>query len=657
VVTADERRGDDSMALALDAASMCVWDWDLARGALAWSENFRALYGREPESFGGTFDGYLRTCVHERDRERLGERFALARTEGADFRIDFRAVMPDGETRCFEHVGRVAADERGRPVRLLGVTLDRTERQRREDELHASEQRFRVLVESATEYAIFTLDSDNRVTSWNTGAERITGYERDEILGRSGDLLFTEEDRARRGPERELERALARGRSVNERWHVRKDGSLFFGSGFVEPLRDGSGEAGGFVKIMRDNTDRQRAEAERAELLAREQAARAEAESANRAKDEFLAIVSHELRTPLNAMLGWAQILRHKFADDPETAKALETIERNAHVQRRLVEDVLDLSRIVSGTLAITTEPVELAAVVGTAVDSVEDAARRKGVALVTSVGAAVGPVLADADRLAQVFGNLLSNAIKFTPKGGRVEIELLRSGARARVEVRDTGAGIEPDFLPHVFDRFRQADSSTTRRHGGLGLGLAIVRRLVDLHEGTVRLESEGAGRGTTAVVELPLLEAEQREPEPLLEDSSEGDATARLDGVHVLLVDDDPDALVLFATTLGERGALVRTAGSARDAVEAFERERPSVLVSDVGMPEMDGYELIRRVREIEGEPGAWTPAIAVTAYAGGDVGDLALDAGFHEYLAKPVAAAELVRAVARLAGRDGV
>jgi PAS domain S-box-containing protein len=648
--------------LALKVARICTWDWDFANGALDWSENFPALYGREPESFGATFEGYVATCVHPDDHTLLTDKFNQARRDGADFRLEFRAVLPSGETRWFEHVGQVLADAGGTPERLLGATLDITERKASQPALREAEQRFRVLIESATEYAIFTLDAHGLVTSWNPGAERIIGYPEAEILGQPAAIIFTPEDRAQGAHVRELTRAETQGRAANERWHVRNDGTRFWGSGFVEPLRDPSGAMQGFVKIMRDNTERQQAEAERAELLAREQAARAEAEAANRAKDEFLAVVSHELRTPLNAILGWAHILGPRLSDDPTTAKGIVTIERSARQQGRLIEDILDVSRVISGTLRLEPRPIDLTSVLTGAIDALKEQALKKGVQLKTMLGAAVGMVAGDADRLQQVVSNLVSNAIKFTPEGGRVEVELACRDAHAQIIVRDTGIGIEPNFLPHVFDRFRQADASSARRHGGLGLGLAIVRHLAELHGGTVRAESEGQDKGATFTVTLPLLAGAQCESEPgtRAQERSRvpGEQDPTLNGIDVLLVDDERDALELYSLMLTERGARVRVATSTREALVAFTRERPAVLVSDIGMPEKDGYHLIESVRALEEGSEKKTPAIALTAYAGSDITARVLRAGFQVHLAKPVEPAELVMMLVTLTkrGTDG-
>ncbi len=386
-----------------------------------------------------------------------------------------------------------------------------------------------------------------------------------------------------------------------------------------------------------------------------------QAQDANRIKDEFLATLSHELRTPLTAILGWASMLRGGGFDAEATRRAVETIERNARAQRQIVEDVLDVSRIITGKLRLEARPVEARPLLQEAVETVRPAAEAKGVFLSTLLGSDVGEVSADPDRLRQVLWNLLSNAVKFTPHGGRVEVELRRDGAQVLVRVSDTGQGIAPEFLPHVFDRFRQADMGTTRQHGGLGLGLAIVRHLVELHGGEVTAESAGLELGSTFLLRLPL-KAAPRADEPARDEgvpsasSDAAPASASLAGTRVLLVEDEPDARAMLKALLESSGASVCAAGSAADAWAALEDGACDVLISDIGMPDEDGYSLIGRVRERDARRGTRTPAVALTAYAREDDRARSLDAGFDAHLSKPVEPAELITAVARLAGRAG-
>jgi signal transduction histidine kinase/ActR/RegA family two-component response regulator len=463
-----------------------------------------------------------------------------------------------------------------------------------------------------------------------------------EIVAQSGSCIFTPEDLQRGEDKKEQRKAVAEGRAEDERWHVRKDGTRFWASGVLTPLRDEAGNLLGFSKILRDFTERKQAE----EAL-RQQAE--ELSRANRMKDEFLATLSHELRSPLNAILGWARLLGTREFDAATTTRALETIERNAKSQLQLIEDLLDVSRIIRGQLHLNVRPLNLVAVIESAIDAVCPAADAKAIQLQAVFDPMAGQISGDADRLQQVIWNLLTNAIKFTPKGGRVQICLERINAHVEITVSDTGQGISADFLPHVFDRFRQADSSITRTYSGLGLGLAIVRHLVELHGGTVRAESQGEGQGATFIVQLPLLE-EVRNEQVKSEDLENSPLT--LDGLRLLVVDDNADARDLYQSLLEEYGAEVTAVASAREGIAALERLQPDVLVSDIGMPNEDGYTLIRQVRALKSERGSQVPAVALTAYAREEDQQAALLAGFQKYLAKPVEPTELVEAIANLA-----
>jgi PAS domain S-box-containing protein len=396
-----------------------------------------------------------------------------------------------------------------------------------------------------------------------------------------------------------------------------------------------------------------RAEDARAE----ERVLRREADVANRAKDEFLATVSHELRTPLNAMLGWTVTLRGRNPP-AEVDRGLAIIERNARRQTRLIEDVLDVSRIISGKLTLDVGPTNIGAILDAALEAVTPAAEAKGVAFAVDVDASF-TIIADSDRLQQVVWNLLVNAVKFTPKGGSVAVKASREGSDVRISVADSGEGIEPDVLPHIFEAFRQADASTTRRHGGLGLGLAIVKQLVTAHGGTVRAASEGEGRGAEFVVNLPARAVVpavfDAPPAAELPAVSEAKAPPRLDGLSVLVVDDEEDARSIVEQVLSDQGATVTAAGSADEALRAFEATRPDVIVSDIGMPEMDGYALIRRVRSLPLSRGGRTPALALTAYAQKTDAQRAFAAGFQMHVPKPVEPAHLVTLVANLGGRS--
>ncbi len=400
---------------------------------------------------------------------------------------------------------------------------------------------------------------------------------------------------------------------------------------------------------------------ERERLLAREQAARAEAESASRLKDQFLAVVSHELRTPLTAISGWTNILREGQLDEKATAHALEIIERNARLQTQIIEDLLDVSRIITGKLCLEVQPINPGSFIEAAIDALRPAAEARGVSVKKVIGAGVGAIAGDPTRLQQVVWNLLSNAIKFTPPGGRVHVRIERAGSHVKLEVSDTGEGIGPEFLPHVFERFRQADMSTTRMHGGLGLGLAIVRHLVELHGGTVQARSGGAGHGSTFTVMIPLVGVYRRECDAKRDApgaAEVADAAAespdRLDGVRVLVVDDQPDTRELLKAMLEGCGASVTVAASTEEALGLLAQNVPDVLVSDIAMPGEDGYELIRRVRALPRERGGRVPAAALTAYARTEDRLRAIKSGFQIHVPKPVELNELAAIVASLARR---
>lgn len=433
--------------------------------------------------------------------------------------------------------------------------------------------------------------------------------------------------------------------------------------GMVVPARQD--QAARMIGVNFDITSRKQAEAERERLLASEQAARREAESASRMKDEFLAMLSHELRSPLNAMLGWTTLLRSRQFDAATTAKALETIERNARAQAQLIEDLLDVSRIIRGQLRLDVQPVFLVPVIEAAIDTVRPAADAKNIWLQPVLDPNAGPIAGDPNRLQQIIWNLLSNAIKFTPKAGRVQIRLERINSHVEIVVSDNGKGINSDFLPYVFDRFRQADSSMTRNFGGLGLGLAIVRHLVELHGGTVLAESQGEGQGATFIVKLPLMAVIQdtSEPERVHPTSSLGlsfNYASGLEQLRILIVDDEADVRELLTHILQTCGATVVAATSVNEAVTALSQQSPEapfdVLISDIGMPEADGYDLIRRVRALPPNRGGLTPALALTAYARAEDRKAALVAGFQAHVAKPIEPAELTVVIASLVGRMG-
>jgi PAS domain S-box-containing protein len=495
------------------------------------------------------------------------------------------------------------------------------------------------------------------ITSWNPSAERIFGYTAGEAIGQSIRLIIPPD----RWPEEEEVLArIRRGQRVDHFETVRraKDGRMLNISLTVSPIKDRSGKIVGASKVARDITDRKRAEAELERLLASEKEARRQAEEASRLKDEFLAVVSHELRSPLNAIAGWASLLLLRKLDG-ETRRAIETILRNTQQQTQLVSDLLDVSRIVSGQLRLSVRAFELISVIGAAIEVVQPSADAKSIRIETILDPSAGPIAGDPDRMQQIFWNLLSNAVKFTQKGGRIQVRLQRVNSQVEVSVADTGKGIDSRLLPFVFERFRQGDGSTTREHGGLGLGLAIVRHLVELHGGVVNAYSEGANRGSEFIVQLPVL-VSARTPAPgeeRVHPSAGGSVSGgipSLKGLRILVVDDEPDAREIVAAILAEGGAEIATASSSRRALELIEQWRPDLLMSDIGMPIESGYDLIRKVRALPPGKGGQTPAVALTAYARAEDRLKILSAGFQMHVSKPIEPIELATVVASLMKR---
>ncbi len=445
--------------------------------------------------------------------------------------------------------------------------------------------------------------------------------------------------------------------------HNKKDGSDFTRAD-CERLVAASQIAAIAIQNALAYREIQRREQERAELLAGEQIARARAEEASRLKDEFLATVSHELRTPLNAIIGWSHMLLHKDLDAEMTVRAIETIKHSAKSQAQLIEDILDVSRVITGKLRLNIEPVDASAIINSAIDSIQPAADSKNIKIAVTLDSSARRISGDANRLQQIIWNLLSNAIKFTPAGGRIEIRIERGGSDVKISVSDTGNGINPDFLPFIFDRFRQGDGSSTRRNGGLGLGLSIVRHLVELHGGTVSAESPGEGEGATFTITLPPAAVRQptngrknghRKLKPNGNGNSAFKPVPALNGVELLLVDDDADSLQVIALMLNGYGVKVQTADSAAEALEILEWYKPDVIVSDLAMPDEDGYSLIGKIRALETENGRRISAIALTAYVRVDDRTQALSAGFNMFVPKPVDPDELVSVISNLIESD--
>lgn len=542
---------------------------------------------------------------------------------------------------------------RGEITSVVALVTDITERKRAEEALRESEERFRTVAETASD-AIIMIDAMSTIVFINAAAENIFGYRVEEMRGQPLTMLMPEYLRHlhRQG----LDRYVRTGEKHISWRAVELPGLHKLGQeiplelSFGEFIRE---DRHFFTGIARDITERK--ELEQALRLRAEELA-----EANRIKDEFLATLSHEMRTPLTSILGWAHLLQAGTLNEETTERALEAIQRNARSQAQLIEDLLDVSRVITGKLHLEVQPTNLASVIEAAVDAVRPAAEAKGVQLTAMLDHSV-VVSADPDRLQQVIWNLLSNSIKFTGAHGRIDLQFERVEEQAQIVIRDTGIGISPDFLPYVFDRFRQADSTSTRYYGGLGLGLALVRHLVEMHGGTVQAESPGEGMGASFTVTLPVVSTAtkgRRAPALRLADDSSLDNFAgyELKDLCVLIVDDEEDARDLVRTVLVQCGAEVSAASSAQEAIALIARERPDVLVCDIGMPGEDGYALIRHVRALPIERGGETPAVALTAYAREDDKARALAAGFQVHLSKPIQPSKLVAVVAGVAGRTG-
>jgi PAS domain S-box-containing protein len=514
----------------------------------------------------------------------------------------------------------------------------------------ANAQAYLAAIVGSSDDAIISKDLDGIIQSVNAAAERMFGYRADELIGRDIRILIP--------PERQAEEDVILGRIRRgdrldhfETVRVAKDGRRMDMSLTVSPVLDEAGVVIGVSKIARNITEQKRAMEERERLLEAERAARAEAERSSRVKDDFLAMVSHELRTPLNAILSWTELMM-RGRDDPKILdRGLDVVARNTRVQAQLISDLLDISRIVAGKLRLENQSLDLASIVSDAAETVRPDAEAKQIVLTTTL-ASGGPIAGDPARLQQVIWNLLSNAVKFTPPGGNVSVFLRETATHAIVTVTDDGAGIAPEYLPHVFDRFHQADRSTTRRFGGLGLGLAIAKHLVELHGGTVHAASEGPGRGasfTVAIPASPVGFADEPAAPPPRQDAWED---VSLDDLRVLVVEDEPDTLEFLHRLLQGRGASVLAAGSVEQALKLFRSGAPDLLISDIGLPGLDGYDLIRMVRS-EAAGGAHSmPAIAVTAYARPEDRMRALRAGYQAHISKPVEPAELLAAIASFA-----
>jgi PAS domain S-box-containing protein len=535
-------------------------------------------------------------------------------------------------------------DGSGRIVGASKIARDIGERRRAE----ITQARLAAIVESSDD-VIVSKTLEGVITSWNGAAERLFGWTAAESIGKHITLIIPRE---RWAEEDDVLARIRRGERVDhfETVRVTKDGRFVDVSITVSPVRDASGRIVGASKIARDISERRRLEDARVAALAREREARQQAEALSRTKDELLATVSHELRTPLNSIFGWARMMQSSDMDDSARMRALNAIIRNVSALGRLVEDLLDLSRVVTGRMRLDLRLVDIISVVEAAMETVRPAADAKGITLATTTHGSIGMIRAAPDRLQQVVWNLLMNAVKFTPTGGRVDVSLQRARSMLEMQVSDTGEGIAPELLPHIFDAFRQGDNSSTRRYGGLGLGLTLVRQLVELHGGQVRAESRGKNGGATFTVTLPLASAPSDDAGEKPSEAAPAER-ARLHGVNVLVVDDDQEFLELATMALRQAGAEVRTASSAYGAHDLVKSWKPDVVLTDLAMPIEDGFMLLGTVRRVLTER---VPVVAVTANATPENQARMASAGFDLSLAKPIDPLELTATIARLLDR---
>ncbi|MBD2252027.1 PAS domain-containing hybrid sensor histidine kinase/response regulator [Nostoc parmelioides] len=580
--------------------------------------------------------------------DKINGQFLAVMKAGEPIKDECEYVAEDG-THYYEYILTPLRNVDHRIEGVITVSRDMTEHKRAEQSIRNSEARFRRLFESNLIGVAFW-NVDGFITDANDAYLQIVGYTREEFdtLGKISWRELTPPDYEHLDT-RAIAEVKTNGISrIYEKQYIQRNGrrvSIVLGIA----LLDDSDEQG--VAFVLDISERKLAEQQRDRLLCAERIARKDAEIANRIKDEFLAVLSHELRTPLNPILGWSKLLRSRQFDAATTDRALETIERNATLQTQLIEDLLDVSRILQGKLSLNVCPVSLPIVIGAAIDTVRLAAEAKEIKIQNVFDPELGEVMGDANRLQQVVWNLLSNAVKFTSPGGTVEIHLKAVNDQAQIQVIDTGKGITPEFLPYVFDYFRQADGTTTRKFGGLGLGLAIVRQVVELHGGTVQATSPGEGLGATFTVNLPLSPKHEAMNHEDKNPVSANFQPATLSGVRVLIVDDEPDIRDLVTFILEDYDVEVIAVSSAQEALEALSQSLPDIIVSDIGMPDVDGYMLMRQLRQRSPQEGGNIPAIALTAYAGEINQQQALAAGFQLHISKPVDPDALIEAIGNL------
>jgi PAS domain S-box-containing protein len=676
----------------LDASVEGILAFDLDCRYIAWNRAMERISGMQREDVLGKCAFDLFPFLKETGEDRCFHAALAGECSTSD---NAPYTVPEtGRQGFFQGFYSPLRDEQNQISGGIAVIHDVTERKRAREAAQEAHQRLTFHVENSP-LAVIEWDSDFRVSRWSASAERVFGWKANEVIGKHvGDWHFVfDEDVDAVAQVTDRQRVGVELLGVQRNRNYTRDGSILYCEWYNSVLHDDAGKMESVLSLVLDVTARTLAEEERATLLARERDLRRQAEEADRLKDEFLATLSHELRTPLTSILGWATLIRGGDVDEANVSRAIEIIERNARSQARLIDDLLDVSRIITGNLQLDVHPLNLAPLVETANEALRPAADAKGIAVETELESEGCLVIGDSNRLRQVIWNLLINAIKFTPGGGKVGVRLECVDTGVRLTVSDTGEGITPEFLPFVFHRFRQEESSISRKAGGLGLGLAVARHLVELHGGNVSADSKGPGRGSTFIVELPLAhvrrdatgdgKSEKETPTSL----SVGPKPSRLDGVRVLLVEDDDDSRNLLRLVLERQGAEVVAASSSAEALTVFDLGKvqspasslqspasplsltrepsrfPDIIISDLGMPEQDGYELMRKIRSLlagssltqNSTSGANNslpiPAIALTGYATTKDRERALSAGYQLHLAKPVEPDDLIAAILAL------
>lgn len=664
------RATSERLSIALAAAELGDWEWDFASDRMTLSPRAAEIYGVKP---GATRTrAALRKLLVDGDREAAKNELDRSLKTRTDYNIEYRVRRPDGLVVWVAAKGRSVEDAEGKIVRMLGVVQDisarkaaELEREQLLDKVASEQARLSAAFQRSPAFMCVLTGPEHTFEFANDMYYQLIGHR--EIIGKPIGVALPEI--AGQGYFELLDKVYheaepSDGREALVRIQRRPDAPIEdrYVDFVYQPITDAAGAVSGVFVHGVDITEHRATRHEREQLLESERTARSNAERANRLKDEFLATVSHELRTPLSAILGWAQVLNEAGELPAEVKEGLAVIERNARAQTQIVEDLLDMSRIISGKLRLDVQKIDLAEIVKTGVETARPGADAKGVRLGTVIDPLAGPVKGDPSRVQQIVWNLLSNAIKFTPKGGRVQIALERVNSHIEISVTDSGMGIDPQFLPHVFDRFSQSDSSIRRKHGGLGLGLAIVKQLVELHGGSVRVKSLGLNLGSTFTVALPLMPvhpeaaAEKERRHPSSGTSSDPfDPVVDLPGVRALVVDDEPDARALVKRLLEQHHAVVTPVGSAAEAIAQLQQNEFDVLISDIGMPEEDGYRLIEKVRALPPAHNRDIPALALTAYARSEDRMRAIRAGYQMHIAKPVETAELLTMVASLTNRQ--